>query len=420
MKKINIFIRLNLDISFDMNTQLNPGIGGTEYIFVLDSFLLSKREKGVTLYSNKKITGLDGMNFIQTDSIIDFFNQSIDADVVIIRDLELTEEISKFIRDNRIKTIVWAHNFQSYEMMKAIDENDYIKRNVCVGREQYEMLRGHNIFKKSDFVYNTIPFEQYIPSNLKIDKSVCYVGSLSEAKGFDIVAKNWKKVLKKVPNAQLYVIGNGQLYDKNQKLGKFKLAEQTFENKFIPYILDKKGKILPSVHFIGLLGGKQKIDFMKQMQLGVVNPRGWHETFCISAIEFEALKIPVVTISGYGYFDTISNGKSGFLFKRKKDFVRYIVKLLNQNTLNSKMGTAGYNFVRTKFDYNKVVNKWLEIIYGVINNKINICDYKYENPRSCKKLMLDIYRKSKKIIPFLPYPFNRDIKKKIFRIIKKS
>lgn len=60
--------------------------------------------------------------------------------------------------------------------------------------------------------------------------------------------------IKKVPQAQLYVIGGGNLYNRNAVMGKYGIATQEYENEFMPYITDDDGKILPSVHFCGILG----------------------------------------------------------------------------------------------------------------------------------------------------------------------
>ena len=46
----------------------------------------------------------------------------------------------------------------------------------------------------------------------------------------------WPDVVKQVPDAQLYVIGSGKVYDENAKLGKYNIAEESYEKKFMSYL----------------------------------------------------------------------------------------------------------------------------------------------------------------------------------------
>ncbi|MCB6981976.1 glycosyltransferase, partial [Bacteroides uniformis] len=66
----------------------------------------------------------------------------------------------------------------------------------------------------------------------KRNLNVAYVGSLVPAKGFDLLASAWPAVLAKVPDAQLFVVGSGKLYNRNSVLGKWNIADEKFENKF--------------------------------------------------------------------------------------------------------------------------------------------------------------------------------------------
>ena len=62
---------------------------------------------------------------------------------------------------------------------------------------------------------------------------VTYVGSLTKGKGFHVLAKEWKNILKAVPDAELYVLGSGKLYDNKAELGEYGLAEKTYENNLL-------------------------------------------------------------------------------------------------------------------------------------------------------------------------------------------
>jgi hypothetical protein len=63
------------------------------------------------------------------------------------------------------------------------------------------------------------------------------------------------------------------------------IAEASFEEIFMPDLLDENGSLLPSVNFHGI-SGAEKREILASAAVGVVNPSGQTETFCISGVEF--------------------------------------------------------------------------------------------------------------------------------------
>ena len=101
-----------------------------------------------------------------------------------------------------------------------------------------------------------------------------------------MLAEAWSNVRERVPDAGLDVIGTGRLYDENAKLGKYGLAEETYEQEFMKWLTDEKGEILPNVRFHGILGA-EKYDVFRKCSIGVINPMAT-ETFGLAAVEMEA------------------------------------------------------------------------------------------------------------------------------------
>ena len=94
-----------------------------------------------------------------------------------------------------------------------------------------------------------------------------YVVSLVPAKGFYLLASSWPAVLAKLPDSQLCVVGAGKLYNRNSVLGKWNIADEKFENKFMKHITNDN-QVLPSVHFLGVLG-EEKNDLLLKCRVGV-------------------------------------------------------------------------------------------------------------------------------------------------------
>src|SRR5699024_4727723 len=132
------------------------------------------------------------------------------------------------------------------------------------------------------------------------------------------------------------VVGSGRLYNRNAKLGTYGIADESYEKEFIKFLIDKNGKILPQVHFHGVLGGEEKLDVMARCAVGIVNPTGETETFGISAIEFEAMGIPVVTRDTGGFRNVVETEKTGFLCNEIDQFVEKIKLLLTWKHDNNK------------------------------------------------------------------------------------
>lgn len=193
-------------------------------------------------------------------------------------------------------------------------------------------------------------------------------GGLRVTKGFHILAKVWKEVVKEVPDAELHVMGGSKLYDENASTGNFGIADEKYEKRFMPYLLDDNGKVMNSVKFLGVLNGEEKINAINETKVGIANPSGFGETFCISAIEFEAMKVPVVSCKKNGLLDTVEDGKSGILVKNEKQLKDAIVTLLKDDKLNEDMGLYGEKFVREKFDIYNVCSKWKKLLEDVYND----------------------------------------------------
>lgn len=259
-----------------------------------------------------------------------------------------------------LNLILWAHNIIPYSKLTIIEKRAYIKRIVCCGREMLELFRDHPVSMKSTYVYNIFPMKSKDWYMSQIDFSdnhnVVYMGMLHPGKGFQVLARSWKSILKKVPDAQLYVIGNGQLYDKNARLGRYGLATEEFENIIMPYLEDTDGNLLPSVHFMGLLG-TEKWGIMGKCKVGVPNPTGRSETFCICGIEMQLCGCNIVTIRHFAYLDTIFN--QIFLYRKCTQFVDYIVKGLLAPRTDY---TALYHFISDKFSMEKSLTRWEELL----------------------------------------------------------
>lgn len=377
----------------------NPGLGGSEYEFLLVSYLLENRDNEIEpiLFVHSKLKVPHKNVKIVYGGITGLCDVCVEEGIslLVINQGQFDKAIFD-IYSKQISLILWAHNVIPYSKLSLIDKLPYVKRIVCCGREMLELFRDHSVSRKSTYVYNIFPIHEKEWYEGKIDFSdnhnVAYMGMLHQGKGFHVLARSWKDILKKVPDAQLYVIGSGKLYDKNAKLGKYGIASEEFENLIMPYLEDEAGKLLPNVHFMGLMG-VEKYEVLGKCKVAVPNPTGCSECLPITSIEMQLMGCNITTIRHPAYLDTVGNHT--YLYKKTSDIVEYISKRLlaprddYQDT---------YNFITEKFCMRNSISRWEHIIY-TIDKKMQIEPYSCNSfqIKSLKNFMLYVKLK----FPFL-------------------
>lgn len=349
----------------------NNGVGGTQYCFLMLAYELVKNTNiEVCIYHHNT----NHLPVGTVDRIVRDWEEMLSIgrgqDIFVFKADDKKARLDLMQKYN-LNCVAWAHNYLLADRLKQLTSNSAIKRVVFVGKEHYDRYIDHDVINKSTYIFNMFPSKSFEARPLPNEYSVTYTGSLVDGKGFHVLAKAWKMVLKKVPNAKLYVIGNGKLYNRNSKLGPLGISDIEYEKKFAPYLLEN-GKLLDSVHFLGTLGN-EKIDVYKKTKVGVMNPSGITETFGLSAVEMEACAIPVVTKAKNGLFDTVKDGETGYLIKNEKQLAERIAVLLRDDNLNVTLGRQAKLFVNKSFDPAVLVGKWVELFDDVIAN--NVAEY---------------------------------------------
>lgn len=346
----------------------NPGIGGTSFEEIFLAKEAANRGIAVKIYHTNNSNILPDNIQDRCVNNVELIPQQAKQDGcnILIFSAAKTDHWYEEIQRNQIDSIVWAHGFLNYYELKILRKNPYVKRVVFVGREEYNQYIADDIILKSTYVYNMFG-SQKARNKDEGEHNVVYLGGLNKYKGFHILAKAWKQVLDKVPDAKLKVLGTGKLYNRDTALGKYNIAKPDYEKTFINYLLDDNKEILPSVDFVGL-SGLEKYDIIRDSRVGVVNPSGLTETFCISAVEMESCGVPVCTTGKYGLLDTVKNEKNGLYSNDDKELAANIVKLLLDDKLNETYSANAVAFSK-KFTPEAVMPEWMQVFDEILNNK---------------------------------------------------
>lgn len=356
----------------------NPGIGGSEFgLAALPYFFsLNCDDFDLVIYANVTKYLPNRLAARMADNSVTAARNAIEdnCQMLLVRlcDSVLNREFIRAISASDIKVIVWAQNHPTSHQMEIVAGSANISRLVCVGHEELDLLRDHRAFCKTTCIFNGIYPPTYALKCpiVKSGTTVVYLGSLIRAKGFHILAKAWPHVKKRVPGARLKVIGSGQVYNESVELGRWGVAEDDYEREFRPFLSDKDGMPEESVEFLGRLGA-EKISIMQQADVGVVNPSGETETFCWSAVEFEACGIPVISAAQDGLLDTVLHQQTGLLIQNEQSLSECIVRLLEDRKLQEQYGYNAKKFVKATFDYKKICYEWQNLFFDVLYDRPN-------------------------------------------------
>lgn len=357
----------------------NPGVGGTQYCFLLLLFYLKKYRPNWQLIAYRLLESKfpSGIQQKYVCGYQDLVNQAFidNCDFIIIK-AKYDNELIKAVKTSKIPIIFWGHNYYLAPLADFISSTRNIVANVFVGKQQYDRYIDHDIIFKSISIFNMIPDPFNKIERSKTSMDVVYMGSLTPEKGFHLLAKIWKDIIKEVPDAKLKVIGGGNLYSRNTKLGPLGIADIKYEETFIKYLTEKEScQLMPSVEFLGVLG-KEKYEIFKNASVGVVNPSGRTETFGMGIVEMGFCELPVVTLNVNGHPDTVINGITGILENNLSGIKKSIILLLKNRTLNYRLGKEAK--LRTKrVAPENIVPKWIELIEGLKNgNETKLFHYK--------------------------------------------
>ena len=354
----------------------NPGVGGTQYLFMTQPYYLQKcadshgLEFEFILLTNVLEHLPEGTKAYSVGSDAEAIAQAkaLGADIFVYRPMEddLATGRLKLYGESGLRLVGWAHNSYSRGLLDALFREQAYLAHVCVCHEQLDALLDKPIYAKSTYIFNGFEsnYAQPLPVEARNLNVVVYIGSIIPAKGFHMLAEAWPEVIRQVPDAKLKVVGSGRVYDRNAKLGCFGIAQEEYELQFMKYLTTPDGKLHPSVKFLGLMG-TEKFEVMQRAAVGVVNPTGMTENCPGSALEFQACGVPVISAAKGGLWDTVDHGKSGILVRDVASLSSAISDLLENPDMRDSLSRAAPSFISSKFDYDSVCREWIKLLDAV-------------------------------------------------------
>jgi glycosyltransferase involved in cell wall biosynthesis len=176
-------------------------------------------------------------------------------------------------------------------------------------------------------------------------KGVLYVGRLVEKKGVDTLLAGWAAAPQEVRDHGLTVIGSGNMKDS------------------LLALTESLG-IEDSVNFAGSVPHSSLPAYFQQARLlvfpSLISTDNDQEGLGLVAIEAMGCDCPVLASDVASLSDVILDGETGFVFPMgdSASLAQRLAELLSSATLCNAIGKRGGNFVRSRFDWSSVGERY--------------------------------------------------------------
>jgi glycosyltransferase involved in cell wall biosynthesis len=298
--------------------------------------------------------------------------RAYDVDVLVfnVRGDEATETLIAACDAAGQPSVAWEQNGPDDRMADLLAASKAVRRVVTVSRSQADLARHHPVFGKIAVAPNSVePLYFSSVGARRAPGRVVYVGALTPAKGFHLLASVWPRVRARVPYANLRVIGSALLYDDHAQLGSLGVAEASFEKLLRSHLGETREECAQNgVTFLGLLPPERIREELRQATVGVVNPHtlGSTETFCVSAAEMQACGVPVIGGRALGLRETVQHGRTGLLARSQRELERYLGTLLEHPERARDLGVRAERFAASAFAPGRVEDVWVRLFQEVI------------------------------------------------------
>ena len=343
----------------------NPGIGGVEYAHLSVAELLQGSDLTPILFltASQTFDGIDQSCIRLVNGIPDALRLAELEQCVafVFRPGSLLDSDWAALEHSRVPLLAWFHNLGLLHQSRA-EKLKSLRGWILLSGAQLDAFRHSRLAQNA----RVIPYRVSVPEDAKTRSwsvaqdavDIAYVGAITPFKGFHRLAAKWGYIASRCSGTKLLVFGGADLYGEraiNGVLTPYEehcrqlLAESGFEDR---------------VQFMGSQG-LERYSLMASVAVGVANPSGCDETFCLSAAEFSACGIPVVTAKRNVLIQTVRDGKTGLLARDDHELAQFCVELIQDPARAWALGCAGQSFVEKKFGPDPVRDLWVRLAFDV-------------------------------------------------------
>ena len=265
-------------------------------------------------------------------------------------------------KKNRIPLIVTIHGSDLFPLKNKffMSIQKYVAANADIitvnsKAAEHEILsRFPEIKNKLRVIPMGIDTKIFKPKNVrkkfikyKDNKIILFVGRLNEQKGVEYLLKAMPKVISRLKNAKLLIVGEGDYKEYLERI-----TNELDLNNFIEFLGSKSHGEISDYY-----------NLAKAVVLPAVTSKIGTEAFGLVLIEAMACGTCVIGSSSGGIKNVINDGVNGLIFREKdsNELADKIIKVLEDTQLRKRLISKGLIFSRRNYNWEVISKKFLRI-----------------------------------------------------------
>jgi spore coat protein SA len=242
---------------------------------------------------------------------------------------------------------LFTRGFQAASRVLCV--SDFIRRHAV---ERYPAIAS-----KAVTVYNGVDGERFAPGpqeSTADSQTILYVGRVEERKGVHVLLDAFERVIApRMPQAHLRIVGPSSYWQRGDGGYYDRVSERCAANARIE-----------------LLGptydDTQLAEIYRRGDVSIV-PSTFPEALGLTSLEAQASALPVVVSDAGGLPETVSPGRSGFVFANRnaEQLGELVVDLLGNQSRRRSMGAAAREWALATFSWDVIAAR-LEAEYAAV------------------------------------------------------
>jgi glycosyltransferase involved in cell wall biosynthesis len=293
-------------------------------------------------------------------TIVTFYKKKLQKPYVVSFHAEPFSNVRDFIRTpvsswtpQDLAHQVFEYPLLAYNLKRCAKYADHIVVCSFTALNEFRAVYKNLDLKRVSVIYNAVNLEQVDTVTVKKTfndnggvLTILFAGRLYWVKGLSYLLKAFELISKDFKSVRLEIFGTGPE-----------------ENLFKKTVLN--AGLNDQIHFNGRIPNNALIAEIKKADL-VVSP-SLHEAQSMLVLEAMACMKPVVAFDIPSMKEIITDGNNGVLAKSfsHEDLSEKIRIVLSDRKLRLKLGQNAYNYVLEKHNWNKQVDKYLDIYDNV-------------------------------------------------------
>lgn len=289
----------------------------------------------------------------------------VDCHYLFLQSFLLREKLGIDIPFIIVLHTVYTYKDRYVQVIPLIRKYDIILAPSGYAKESFLRISDKFDVKVVPYFLDIKFIQKNISNNFNEHKKVItFMGRLIKEKGIGTLIKCMPKIISKVNNAHLNVIGplSGQDITDYPKSPFVKKIEREI----------RRLKLTNRIHFKGVRFDLDKYKILSKSDIFINPTTAKVDTFGVTNIEALACGLPVIATQWAGNRELITDGRNGFLVNVNYDedktpkvdtvqLISFIVKVLKNKRLNLKLKKNAMETAQ-KFDYRKVIPKFIKLL----------------------------------------------------------